>query len=77
MPGRTRHTKAIAEAQTSIGDLQAGRNEAISQQHYSVEKTCIPADPGFIHHYISYSKEWHSLLGLNSSPGKEDKKYQV
>ena len=76
LPGRTRYTKAIAEAQTSIGDLQAGRTEATSQQHYAVEKTCIPTDPAFIHHYISYSKDWHSLFGLNTSPGKEDK-YQV
>ena len=39
LPGSFKYTQHIAQSQTSVGDMQAGRTEATSHQHYTVEKS--------------------------------------
>lgn len=64
LPGSPKYTKHIAQSQTSIGDMQAGRTEATSHQHYAVEKSSIDMEPGFTAHYIAYSTAWQKFWEL-------------
>lgn len=56
----------------STGDLQAGRTSATSNQNYAIEKCVIPKEPGFLHHYITYSRKWHDFLGIPTDPQEND-----
>jgi len=66
LPGPSRYTQKIANSLTSIGDLQAGRSEGTSHQHYAPEKSTVNMEPGFIAHYVAYSCDWHKFLGLET-----------
>ena len=70
IPGSPRYKKA--EVEESVGDRQAGRSGQTSHQHYAIEESTIDKDPGFIEHYISYSKKWHEFWGISTEHGKDD-----
>ncbi|KDR65495.1 hypothetical protein GALMADRAFT_217526 [Galerina marginata CBS 339.88] len=72
IPGSLRYTPEVAKSKESIGDKQAGRSSQTSTQNYSVVESVIDQDPGFIEHYIEYSKKWHQYLELSTEPGEND-----
>jgi len=71
--GSAKYTEKIAEQKTSMGDYQAGRSEGTSQQYYAVEHGPIKLEPGFITHYIEYSKRCHNFWMLKTEHEDGDK----
>lgn len=70
LPGSPKYRKV--EREESVGDRQAGRSGQTSHQHYAIEESTIDRDPGFIEHYISYSKKWHEFWRISTEHGKDD-----
>jgi hypothetical protein len=57
------YTQQISELQTSAGDMQEDRTEAMSQQNYAVEKSTV--DMEFYHPskaVFTYSMETSDLI---------------
>jgi hypothetical protein len=71
-----RYSRAVAQQDAQVGDLQAGRTTATSLQNYAVEKSVIDMEPGFIHHYIMYSRSWQRFWGWDME-GKDNTQYLV
>jgi len=64
-----KYTKALADAGTQAGDLQAGHTSQTSNAHYAQEEKIIGVDSGFRNHYIAYSLAWHEFWGLDGNNG--------
>lgn len=60
-----KYSRAVAQEGAQVGDLQAGRSTQTSLQNYAVEKSVVDMEPGFIEHYISYSRSWQNFWGLD------------
>jgi hypothetical protein len=65
-----KYTKALAEAGTQAGDLQAGHTSQTSNEHYAREKI-VGVDSGFRNHYVAYSLAWHKFWGLDGKDGPD------
>jgi len=64
-----RYTKALADAGTQAGDLQAGHTSQTSHQHYAWEEKIVGVDTDFRDHFIAYSLAWHKFWGLDRNGG--------